>query len=63
MLAFISRGLEYKSRGVLLRFYKTLVRPPSKYCQQFWAPYLWKDVLVLERIIHTDKHMDDIGIV
>ena len=27
MLAFMSRGLEYKSRDVLLRLYKALVRP------------------------------------
>jgi len=27
MLSFISRGLEYKSRDVLLRLYKVLVRP------------------------------------
>ena len=50
MLAFMSRGLEYKSRDVLLRLYKALVRPHLEYCEQFWALYLRKDVLALERI-------------
>jgi len=50
MLAFISRRLEYKSRDVLLRLYKALVRPYLEYCEQFWAPYLRKDVLALEGV-------------
>ena len=50
MLAFMSRGLEYKSRDVLLRLYKVLVRPHLEYCEQFWAPYLRKAVLALERV-------------
>jgi len=33
------RGLGYKSRDVLLRLYKALVRPPfGSNCEQFWAP-------------------------
>ena len=50
MLAFMSRGLEYKSRNVLLKLYKALVRPHLKDCEQFWAPNLRKDVLALERV-------------
>jgi len=50
MLASISRGLEYKSRDVLLRLHRALVRPHLEYCEQFCAPYLRKDVLVLEGV-------------
>ena len=50
MLAFMSRGLEYKSRDVLLRLEKAVVRPHLENCEQFWAPYLRKVVLALERV-------------
>ena len=36
MLALISRGLEYKSRDILLRLYKALVGSHLEYCEQFW---------------------------
>ena len=50
MLAFMSRGREYKSRDVFLRLHEALVKPHLDYCDQFWAPYLRKDVLALERV-------------
>ncbi|XP_051873382.1 RNA-directed DNA polymerase from mobile element jockey isoform X2 [Pristis pectinata] len=50
MLAFISRGIVYKSKDVLMRLYAALVRPHLEYCVQFWAPHLRKDVLTLERV-------------
>eukprot|EP00061_Rhincodon_typus_P000495 g11892.t1 len=36
VLAFINRGIEFKSRELMLQLYKTLVRPHLKYCVQFW---------------------------
>ena len=42
MLLFIARGTEYKSRDVLLQFYRPLVRPHLEYCVQYWSPYLKK---------------------
>ncbi|XP_059510326.1 adenylate kinase 2, mitochondrial isoform X1 [Stegostoma tigrinum] len=50
VLAFINRGIEFKSREVMLQLYKTLVRPHLEYCVRFWSPYYRKDVEALERV-------------
>jgi len=50
VLAFISRGIEFKSCEVMLQLYKTLVRPHLEYCAQFWSPHFRKDVEALERV-------------
>lgn len=45
MLAFLSRGLEYKNIDVTFRLYKALARLHLEYGEQIWAPFLSKDVL------------------
>jgi len=50
VLAFIGRGIEFRSRNVMLQLYKTLVRPHLEYCVQFWSPHYKKDVEALERV-------------
>ena len=50
MLGFIGRGIEFKSREVMLQLYRTLVRPHLEYCVQFWTPHYRKDVEALERV-------------
>eukprot|EP00061_Rhincodon_typus_P012874 g38893.t1 len=51
MLAFLGRGIEYKSQDVvLLQLYETLVRPHLKYCNWFWLPHYRKNVEALERL-------------
>eukprot|EP00061_Rhincodon_typus_P006610 g27431.t1 len=49
MLAFITRGVEYKSWQNMLQRYKTLLRPHWEYCVQFWSPHYQKDVEALEK--------------
>ena len=44
ILAFISHGIDYKSRVVILELNKTLVRPQLEYCVQFWSSHYRKDV-------------------
>ena len=51
MLAFIARGLEYRSKDVLLQLYRTLVSPRLEHCVQFWSPYLRKDILAKEGVL------------
>ena len=50
MLDFIDQNIEYRSWGVLLKLYKTLVRPHLEYCVQFWSSYSRKDIIKLERV-------------
>eukprot|EP00061_Rhincodon_typus_P001620 g15291.t1 len=50
VLAFINRGIEFKSRDVILQLYKSLVRPHLEYCVQFWSPHYRKGVEALEKV-------------
>ncbi|CAM4592183.1 unnamed protein product [Lepidochelys kempii] len=46
----ISRGIDSKSRDVIIPLYSTLLRPHLEYCVQFWASHYKKDVEKLESI-------------
>ncbi|XP_078059894.1 uncharacterized protein LOC144485672 [Mustelus asterias] len=50
VLAFINRGIEFRSREIMLQLYRTLVRPHLEYCAQFWSPHYRKDVEAIERV-------------
>ena len=39
ILGFIGQDIEYRNWDILLKLYKTLVRPHLEYCVQFWSPY------------------------
>ena len=46
----IKRNFVYRNRTVILKLYKSLVRPHLDYCMQAWCPYLEKDKKILEKV-------------
>src|SRR5215467_11751771 len=50
ILGLIRRNIAHKSKEVILRLYKSLVRPHLEYCIQVWSPYLKKDIELLEKV-------------
>ena len=50
VLGMIKRNILFKSKDVIVRLYKALVRPKLEYCIQAWCPYLKKDIDILERV-------------
>ena len=48
----IKRNIKCKNAAIIMRLYKSLVRPRLEYCIQAWSPYHKKDILkeVLERV-------------
>jgi Reverse transcriptase (RNA-dependent DNA polymerase)/Endonuclease-reverse transcriptase len=50
VLGMIKRNIHFKSRDVVIRLYKSLVRPRLEYCVQAWSPHLRKDIDMIERV-------------
>jgi len=48
----IYRTFTYRSMGVMLLLYKSLVRPHLEFCVQAWRPHLRKGIDQLERVQH-----------
>ena len=46
----IKRNIKSKYVAIIMRLYKSLVRPRLEYCTQAWSPYHKKDIVVLERV-------------
>ena len=56
-LGLIYRTISYKNQDVLLKLYKTLVRPHLEYCISAWSPHYVKDKVLLERVQHRLTRM------
>jgi ribonuclease P/MRP protein subunit RPP40 len=50
VLGMIKRNIKFKSKEVIVRLYKSLVRPRLEFCVQAWSPHLRKDIDMLERV-------------
>jgi hypothetical protein len=50
VLGIIKRNIKYKTKDVIIRLYKTLVRPKLEYCVQLWCPHLKQDINKLENV-------------
>jgi hypothetical protein len=59
ILGLISRAFTSKTKFIITRLYKSLVRPHLDYCIQAWRPYLDKNIEVLERVQRRATRMID----
>jgi len=57
VLGMIHRTIIYKTKDVLLKLYKSLVRPHVEYCTPVWSPCYQKDKLLIERVQHRFTRM------
>ena len=49
-LGMIRRTFTCKNKDIIIKLYKSIVRPSLDYCVQAWRPHLRKDIEVLERV-------------
>ena len=50
VLGIIKRTMVSRDKDLILKLYKTLVRPHLEYCVQVWSPSLKQDINILERV-------------
>ena len=50
VLGMIKRNISFKSKDVIVRLYKALVRPRLEFCVQAWCLYLRKDIAMIEKV-------------
>ena len=52
MLGLVKRTIKHRSPDLMVRLYKSLVRPHLQYCSPAWSPHNRKDKLLLEKVQH-----------
>ena len=50
VLGMMKRNMKCKNADIIMRLYKSLVRPRLEYCVQAWSPYDKEDIRVLKRV-------------
>ena len=53
VLGMIKGNIKRKNAAIIMKLYKSLVRPRLEYRIQAWSPYHKKDIEVLERVQKT----------
>ena len=53
----IKRSITCKSKNIIVKLYKALVRPKLEFCVQAWRPFLKKDIVNLEKVQHRATKM------
>lgn len=59
ILGLIKRTITCRKKEVVIRLYKSLVRPNLEYCVQAWRPNLMKDIMLLEKVQRRATKMID----
>ena len=59
MLGLVQRTVKHRSPDLMVRLYKSLVRPHLEYCSPVWNPHYRKDKLLLERVQHRFTRLFD----
>jgi len=59
MLGLVQRTIKHRSPDLMVRLYKSLVRPHLEYCSPVWNPHYRKDKLLLERVQHSFTRLFD----
>ena len=57
VLGMIARNFTSKKGSIIVKLFKSLVRPHLDYCSQAWRPHLQKDKDVLERVQRRASRM------
>ena len=57
MLGLVRRTIHHRNPELLVRLYKSLVRPHLEYCSPVWSPHYIKDKALLERVQHRFTHL------
>jgi len=50
MLGLLSRTVKFRNVDIMVRLYKSLVRPHLEYSTSIWNPYYEKDKVLLEKV-------------
>ena len=57
VLGMMHRTMICKTKDILLKLYKSLVRPHVEYCTPVWSPCYHKDKFLIERVQHRFTRM------